>query len=346
MVGSVPIGGNSPITVQTMTNTDTSDIEKTVEQIHELENYGCDIIRVAVPDEKSAKALYQIKKSISIPLIADIHFDYKLAVTAIEYGKADGIRINPGNIGKQDKIKIIVDTAKQYNIPIRIGVNSGSLSRDILQKYGESNAEALVESAIEYIKLFEYLDFEDIKVSIKSSDVTTTIKAYRMLSEKVDYPLHLGITEAGTKYSGIIKSAVGIGSLLSENIGDTIRVSLTDHPREELKAGIEILKALGLRKKGIEVISCPTCGRCRIDLIGIVNEIQKKTSDIDRSLKVAVMGCIVNGPGEAREADVGVAGGNGVGVIFRKGKIIKKVKEDMIIDELMKEINQLMYNDC
>lgn len=345
MVGSVPVGGDSPISVQTMTNTDTSDIEKTVEQIHELENCGCDIIRVAIPDQKSARALFEIKNRVSIPIIADIHFDYKLAVTAIEYGKADGIRINPGNIGRPDKIEIIVNKAKKYGIPIRIGINSGSLEKDLLKKYGQPNAEALVESAIKHIKMFELLNFKNIKVSLKSSDVITTIKAYKMLSEKVDYPLHLGITEAGTKYSGIIKSAVGIGTLLYEGIGDTIRVSLTDHPKEEIKAGVEILRALGLRKKGVEIISCPTCGRCKIDLIGIANEIQKKTSTIDQSLKVAVMGCIVNGPGEAREADIGAAGGNGVGVIFKKGKIIKKVKEDKIIEELMKEINQLLLNN-
>lgn len=345
MVGSVPVGGDSPISVQTMTNTDTSDIEKTVEQIHELENCGCDIIRVAIPDQKSARALFEIKNRVSIPIIADIHFDYKLAVTAIEYGKADGIRINPGNIGRPDKIEIIVNKAKKYGIPIRIGINSGSLEKDLLKKYGQPNAEALVESAIKHIKMFELLNFKNIKVSLKSSDVITTIKAYKMLSEKVDYPLHLGITEAGTKYSGIIKSAVGIGTLLYEGIGDTIRVSLTDHPKEEIKAGVEILRALGLKKKGVEIISCPTCGRCKIDLIGIANEIQKKTSTIDQSLKVAVMGCIVNGPGEAREADIGAAGGNGVGVIFKKGKIIKKVKEDKIIEELMKEINQLLLNN-
>lgn len=345
MVGSVPVGGDSPISVQTMTNTDTSDIEKTVEQIHELENCGCDIIRVAIPDQKSARALFEIKNRVSIPIIADIHFDYKLAVTAIEYGKADGIRINPGNIGKPDKIEIIVNKAKKYGIPIRIGINSGSLEKDLLKKYGQPNAEALVESAIKHIKMFELLNFKNIKVSLKSSDVITTIKAYKMLSEKVDYPLHLGITEAGTKYSGIIKSAIGIGTLLYEGIGDTIRVSLTDHPKEEIKAGVEILRALGLKKKGVEIISCPTCGRCKIDLIGIANEIQKKTSTIDQSLKVAVMGCIVNGPGEAREADIGAAGGNGVGVIFKKGKIIKKVKEDKIIEELMKEINQLLLNN-
>ncbi len=345
MVGSVPVGGDSPISVQTMTNTDTSDIEKTVEQIHELENCGCDIIRVAIPDQKSARALFEIKNRVSIPIIADIHFDYKLAVTAIEYGKADGIRINPGNIGRPDKIEIIVNKAKKYGIPIRIGINSGSLEKDLLKKYGQPNAEALVESAIKHIKMFELLNFKNIKVSLKSSDVITTIKAYKMLSEKVDYPLHLGITEAGTKYSGIIKSAIGIGTLLYEGIGDTIRVSLTDHPKEEIKAGVEILRALGLKKKGVEIISCPTCGRCKIDLIGIANEIQKKTSTIDQSLKVAVMGCIVNGPGEAREADIGAAGGNGVGVIFKKGKIIKKVKEDKIIEELMKEINQLLLNN-
>ncbi|HHY13310.1 MAG TPA: flavodoxin-dependent (E)-4-hydroxy-3-methylbut-2-enyl-diphosphate synthase [Thermoanaerobacterales bacterium] len=339
-VGSVSVGGNSPISLQSMTSTYTHDINNTIKQIQELEGLGCDIIRVAIPDERSAKALCEIKKGISIPIIGDIHFDYKLAIMAIEQGRADGIRINPGNIGSLDKIKAILDKAKEYQIPVRIGINSGSLEKDILLEHGKANANALVESALKNIRIFEKLNFKNFKISIKSSEVLTTINAYKMLSDVVDYPLHLGITEAGTSFSGTIKSAVGIGALLSEGIGDTIRVSLTDHPREEIRVGLEILKALGLRKDGVEIISCPTCGRCNIDLVNIAKEVQKKTSTINKNIKIAIMGCVVNGPGEAKEADIGVAGGSGVGVIFKKGKIIKKIKEDEIVEELLKQIEK------
>ncbi|MDK2901641.1 MAG: (E)-4-hydroxy-3-methylbut-2-enyl-diphosphate synthase [Thermosediminibacterales bacterium] len=340
MLGKVPIGGHAPISVQTMTNTKTSDVQRTIDQIRDVQQFGCDIIRVAVPDEQAAGAISHIKKAVSIPLVADIHFNYELALKAIDAG-ADGLRINPGNIGNIDKVEKVVKKAKNHKIPIRIGVNAGSLEKDILEKYKFPTAEGMVESALRHIRILEKLDFKEIKISLKSSDVMTTIRAYKLLADKVDYPFHLGITEAGTLWSGTIKSAVGLGSLLAQGIGDTIRVSLTGDPREEVKVGLEILKVLGLRKRGVEIISCPTCGRCKIDLIKIANEIQDKTSLINYPIKIAVMGCVVNGPGEAKEADLGVTGGNGVGIIFKKGKVIKKVPEGLIVDELLKEIKNL-----
>ncbi|MGB9716437.1 MAG: flavodoxin-dependent (E)-4-hydroxy-3-methylbut-2-enyl-diphosphate synthase [Thermodesulfovibrionales bacterium] len=337
-VGRVPVGGGNPIVVQSMTKTETADIKSTVKQIKSLEKIGCEIIRVAVPDMRSAKVLSRIKKEIEIPIIADIHFDWRLALEAIDQG-IDGIRINPGNIGPGWKIKEVVKAAKERRIPIRIGVNAGSLDRVLRKKYIHPTPEALVESAEMSIKLFEDMDFSDIKVSLKGSDVLTTINAYRLFSEKFDYPLHVGISEAGPPFTGTIKSSVGLGILLSEGIGDTVRVSLTAEPEEEVRVAYEILRSLGLREKGAEIISCPTCGRCKIDLRKIADEVEFRLRDIEKPIKVAVMGCVVNGPGEAREADLGIAGGKGIGVLFKKGKIIKKIREEEILDELMEEIS-------
>lgn len=339
-IGSVKIGGGNPIAIQSMCNTDTRDVFATVNQIKELEEEGCEIIRVAVPDMEAAKAFGEIKKQISIPLVADIHFDHKLALEVMEQG-ADKVRINPGNIGDKKKIKDVVDKAKEKQIPIRIGVNSGSLEKEFLEKYGSVTPEALVESALKHIKILEELNFFDIIVSIKASSVPSSIKAYKLLSEKVEYPIHVGITEAGTVYAGTIKSSVGIGAILSMGIGDTIRVSLTGNPVEEIKAAKEILKSLELRKFGVNFVSCPTCGRTEIDLINIANKVEEKCRLINKDIKVAVMGCVVNGPGEAKEADIGIAGGNGFGIIFKKGQIIKKVPEDKLVEELMKEIENL-----
>ncbi len=339
-IGTVKIGGDNPIAVQSMCNTDTRNVTATVNQIKKLEDAGCEIIRVAVPDMEAAEALKDIKKNINIPIVADIHFDYRLAVKAIENG-IDKLRINPGNIGNEENVKIVAKECGKRNIPIRIGVNSGSLEKDILEKYGKVTSEGLVESALRHIAFLEKYDFSNIVISIKASDVLLTAKAYSILSEKVDYPLHIGITEAGTIYGGTIKSAVGIGLILGMGIGDTIRVSLTGDPVEEVKAGKEILKALGLRKFGVEFVSCPTCGRTEIDLISIANEVEKKCMNITKNIKVAVMGCVVNGPGEAREADIGIAGGKGVGIIFKKGNIIKKVDENLLVDELIKEIEKI-----
>lgn len=339
-IGNIWVGGNCDITVQSMTNTDTRDIQSTIKQIKKLEEAKCDIIRIAVPDEEAAVAIKAIKDAIKIPLIADIHFDYRLALLSIENG-VDALRINPGNIGSIEKVRKIVEATKQNNIPIRIGVNSGSLEKDLLIKYGKVTPEGLVESALRHIDILEKLGFYDIVVSIKSSDVMITIDSYRLLSSRTDYPLHLGVTEAGTLTNGTIKSAVGIGTLIAEGIGDTIRVSLTGDPLEEVKVGRQILKSLGLINEGINIISCPTCGRTNIDLIKIANEIEKRVENIDKQLKVAVMGCAVNGPGEAREADVGIAGGFGEGLIFKKGKIIKKVPENQLVDELLNEINNM-----
>lgn len=339
-IGSVKIGGGNPIAIQSMCNTDTRDVFATVNQIKELEEEGCEIIRVAVPDMEAAKAFGEIKKQISIPLVADIHFDHKLALEVMEQG-ADKVRINPGNIGDKKKIKDVVDKAKEKQIPIRIGVNSGSLEKEFLEKYGSVAPEALVESALKHIKILEELNFFDIIVSIKASSVPSSIKAYKLLSEKVEYPIHVGITEAGTVYAGTIKSSVGIGAILSMGIGDTIRVSLTGNPVEEIKAAKEILKSLELRKFGVNFVSCPTCGRTEIDLINIANKVEEKCRLINKDIKVAVMGCVVNGPGEAKEADIGIAGGNGFGIIFKKGQIIKKVPEDKLVEELMKEIENL-----
>lgn len=339
-IGSVKIGGDNPIAIQSMCNTDTRDVKQTVEQIKKLEAAGCEIIRVAVPDMEAAEALYEIKKQINIPLVADIHFDYRLALKAIENG-IDKLRINPGNIGSEDRIKAVVEAAKARKIPIRIGVNSGSLEKDILEKYGEVTPQGLVESALRHIRILEKYDFHDIVVSIKASNVPFSLAAYSILSKEVDYPLHLGITESGTIWTGSIKSSVGIGAILAMGIGDTIRVSLTGDPVEEIKTAKEILKSLDLRKFGVEFVSCPTCGRTEIDLIGIAQKVEKLLENVNKDIKVAVMGCAVNGPGEARGADIGIAGGKGYGLIFKKGEILKKCKEDELIDELMKEINQL-----
>lgn len=339
-VGNVLIGGGNPISVQSMTNTVTKDIDKTVAQILELEEAGCDIIRSAISDIEDAKAIREIKKQINIPIIADIQYDYKLALESIKYG-IDGLRINPGNIGSLERVKEVVNACKANNLSIRIGVNSGSIKQEFLDKYNGVNEESMVYSALEQVRLLESLDFHDIKISLKASNVPLTIRAYEMMSNLSDYPLHLGITEAGPSWRGTIKSAVGIGSLINMGIGDTIRISLTSDPVEEIKVGREILKSLGLLKEGIELISCPTCGRTNIDLIGIVNEAEKRLEGIKKHIKVAIMGCAVNGPGEAREADIGIAGGNGEGLIFAKGKIIKKVKEEDLLDELIRQIEKL-----
>ncbi|MFZ6016727.1 MAG: flavodoxin-dependent (E)-4-hydroxy-3-methylbut-2-enyl-diphosphate synthase [Nitrospirota bacterium] len=336
-VGKVPVGGGNPITVQSMTKTNTRDVEATVNQIMSLEAAGCEIIRLAVPDMDAAKALSKIKKSINIPMIADIHFDWRLALEAVKQG-VDGLRVNPGNIGAKWKLKDVVNAAKERGIPIRIGVNAGSLEKELLKKYGHPEPEALVESAKRHIEMLEEMDFRDIKVSLKASSVLTTIEAYRQFSERYDYPLHIGVSEAGPPFTGIIKSSVGLGILLSDGIGDTIRVSLTAEPGEEVRVAYGILKALGIREKGAEIISCPTCGRCNIDLKGLATEVESRLRDIDKPITVAVMGCIVNGPGEAREADFGIAGGKGRGILFRKGKIIRKLKEEELLDALLNEI--------
>jgi len=338
--GDVFIGGDSPITVQSMTNTDTRDVTATVEQIKRLEDAGCDIIRVAVLDMQAAQAIREIKKSIRIPLTADIHFDYRLALASIESG-ADKIRLNPGNIGSVDKVKKVVEMAKPRGIPIRIGVNSGSVEKRILAKYGGVTPEGMVESALEHAAILEELDFHDIAISLKASSVPMTIEAYRLMAKKADYPLHIGVTEAGTFFAGTVKSAAGLGCLLAEGIGDTLRVSLTGDPTEEVRVGIELLKAMGLRKTGAEIVSCPTCGRTRIDLIKIANEVEKRLEGCDKYIKVAVMGCAVNGPGEAREADIGIAGGDGAALLFKKGEIVRKIPQDRIVEELLAEIEKM-----
>jgi len=336
-VGDVYIGGEHPIVVQSMTNTKTEDVKSTVEQIHRLEEAGCQVVRCAVPNMDAAKAFKEIKSRISIPLVGDIHFDYRLAIAAIENG-ADKIRINPGNIGSNEKIKAVIDKAKEYDIPIRVGVNSGSLEKHILEKYGRVTAEGIVESAMDKIRLMEELDFTNLAVSVKSADVLMCIKAHELIAKVCRYPLHVGITEAGTIYSGNIKSSVGIGIILNQGIGNTIRVSLTGDPVEEVKTGIMILKTLGLREEGVEVISCPTCGRTEIDLIKLANEVETMVSHMPLNIKVAVMGCVVNGPGEAKEADIGIAGGRGEGVLIKKGKVIKKVKEEDLLETLRHEL--------
>ena len=339
--GNVLIGGDNPVVIQSMCNTDTRDVSATVSQIKALEKAGCEMVRVAVPDMIAAQAIGKIKEQISIPLVADIHFDYKLAVEAMAQG-IDKIRINPGNIGSKEKVRIVADMAKEKGIPIRIGVNSGSLQKDLLKKFGgHVTPEAMVESALSHVKILEECDFRDMVISIKSSNVPFSIEAYSLLSQAVDYPLHLGITEAGTVYSGTVKSAVGIGSILAMGIGDTIRVSLTGDPTEEIKAAKEILKSLELRKFGVEMISCPTCGRTQIDLISLAQQVEEKCRNINKDIKVAVMGCAVNGPGEAREADIGIAGGHGEGLVFKKGEILKKVPENELLDTLMEEIEKL-----
>jgi (E)-4-hydroxy-3-methylbut-2-enyl-diphosphate synthase len=340
-VGEVPVGGGAQIAVQSMTNTDTRDVQATVGQIRRLEDAGCDIVRLAIPDEVAADALRRIKAEAKAPLIADIHFDYRLAISALKAG-ADGLRINPGNIGGRDKLVKIISEAKARGVPIRIGVNSGSLQKDILEKYGHPTPEAMAESALEYIRLFEDMDFTNIKISMKSSNVLNTISAYEILSDKVDYPFHLGVTEAGTLIAGTVKNAIGIGVLLHEGIGDTMRVSLSRDPVEEVKAAYEILRALDLRHRGPEIISCPTCGRTEIDLFSIVEAVERGLQGITASPKVAVMGCVVNGPGEAREADVGIAGGRGQGVLFKKGEVVAKFPEEELAAVLIREVKKLV----
>lgn len=340
-VGKVKIGGDAPITVQSMTNTRTDDAVATLRQIGELAAAGCEIIRCAVPDMAAAEGLKRIVSESPIPVIADIHFDYKLALAAIDAG-VDGLRLNPGNIGGNDRVAAVVDAAKKRNIPIRIGVNAGSLPKDLLEKYGHPTAEALVEAAWRHIHILEEMDYRNIKVSLKAHDVPLTVAAYRLLASQCDYPLHVGITEAGTINSGIIKSAVGIGTLLAEGIGDTIRVSLTGDPVREVKVAYDILKSLGLREYGPTLISCPTCGRTKINLEKLALEVERRLEKISEPITVAVMGCVVNGPGEAREADVGIAGGINEGLIFKKGVVLKKVPEACIIDELFAEIDKIL----
>lgn len=337
-IGNCCIGGGNPILIQSMTNTKTEDIDATVAQILRLEEAGCDIIRSTVPTLEAAKAIGEIKKQIHIPLVADIHFDYKLAIAAIENG-ADKIRINPGNIGGTEKVKAVVDAAKEGNIPIRIGVNSGSLEKPILQKYGKVTAEGIVESALDKVHMIEELGYDNLVISIKSSDVMMCIRAHELMAEQTKYPLHVGITESGTVYSGNIKSAVGLGVILYQGIGDTIRVSLTGDPVEEIRSAKLILQTLGLRQSGIKVVSCPTCGRTNIDLIGLANRVEQMVTKYDDlNLTVAVMGCVVNGPGEAREADLGIAGGNGEGLLIKKGEIVRKVPEEQLLSALEKEL--------
>lgn len=340
-VGKVAIGGDAPISVQSMTNTKTADIPSTVNQINALAEAGADIVRLAVPDFEAAQSLGAIVRAVDVPLIADIHFDYKLAVEAIHQGVA-GLRLNPGNIGGAQHVKAVVCEAKKFGVPIRIGVNAGSLSRHILKKYGGVTAEGLVESALEHVKILEDENFFDIKISLKAHDVPLTVAAYRLMSNAVDYPLHVGITEAGTVSSGTIKSAVGIGALLAEGIGDTIRVSLTGDPIVEVKTANEILKALGLREYGATLISCPTCGRTKIDLPSIAAQVEARLSTVRKPITVAVMGCVVNGPGEAREADVGIAGADGEGIVFRRGQIVRKVPEADLVNELFNEIDLIL----
>ena len=336
-IGGVKIGGKYPVAIQSMTNTKTEDVQATVEQILRLEAAGCEIIRCAVPTMEAAEALREIKKQIHIPLVADIHFDYRLAIAAIENG-ADKIRINPGNIGSEDRVKAVVDKAKEYGVPIRVGVNSGSLEKPLLEKYGGVTAEAIVESALDKVHMIENMGYDNLVVSIKSSDVLMCVRAHELIAKQCPYPLHVGITESGTVYSGNVKSSVGLGIILYEGIGNTIRVSLTGDPAEEIRTAKLILKTLGLRKGGIEVVSCPTCGRTKIDLIGLANEVEKMVADIPLDIKVAVMGCVVNGPGEAREADIGIAGGIGEGLLIKKGEVIRKVKEEELLDTLRQEL--------
>lgn len=336
-IGDKVIGGGNPVLIQSMTNTRTEDVEATVAQILALEKAGCEIIRCTVPTIEAAKAIGEIKKQIHIPLVADIHFDYRMAIAAMENG-ADKIRINPGNIGGMDKLKAVVDVAKEKNIPIRVGVNSGSLEKELVEKYGGVTAEGIVESALDKVGMIESFGYDQIVISIKSSDVLMCIKAHELLADKTDYPLHVGITESGTLYSGNIKSSVGLGIILYQGIGDTIRVSLTGDPVEEIKTAKLILRTMGLRKGGIEVVSCPTCGRTKIDLISLANQVEKMVEDIPLDIKVAVMGCVVNGPGEAKEADIGIAGGIGEGLLIKKGEIVKKVPESELLNTLREEL--------
>ena len=338
--GNVKIGGDNPISVQSMANTDTRDAKATIAQIKRLEEAGCELVRVAVPDMEAAEKIAEIKAGINIPLIADIHFDYRLALKAIEQG-IDGVRINPGNIGDKERVREVVEACKANNIGIRIGVNGGSLEKNLLEKYGEPCAEAMVESAMGHIKILEDLDFHDIVISLKNSDIFRTVEAYELMSEKVNYPLHIGITESGSIKRGTIKSSIGVGSLLMKGIGDTMRISLTGDPVEEVKVGKDILRSLGLLNDKIKIISCPTCGRTQINLIDMVNEAEERIGNLDKDITVAIMGCVVNGPGEAREADIGIAGGKGEGLLFKKGEIIRKIPAENLIDELVKEIETL-----
>ena len=339
-VGSVSVGGDAPCAVQSMCSTDTRDLQATLCQIRNLAEVGCEIIRCAVPDMDAAIALGRIKAESPIPVIADIHFDYKLALRVLD-GGIDGLRLNPGNIGERWKVAEIVKAAAERNVPIRIGVNAGSLEKELLEKYGHPTAEAMVESALGHVRILEELGYQEIKISLKASDVLKTVAAYRLLAEQVDYPLHIGITEAGTIFSGTIKSSVGLGILLADGIGDTLRVSLTGDPLDEVRVGYEILKSLGLRQRGVNFVSCPTCGRCQINLIKVAEDVEKALQGVDKQITVAVMGCIVNGPGEAREADVGIAGGKGEGLLFRNGEIIRKVPEDKLAEALLEEIAKL-----
>ena len=338
--GNVEIGSGSKITVQSMLNALAHDIEGNVAQAVELEKAGCEIVRLTVPDIEAVKTLYAVKNAVKIPVVADIHFDYKCALESVAAG-VDKIRINPGNIGSDDRIKAVADACRQKNIPIRIGVNSGSLEKDLLKKYGHVTPEALCESALRHASLLEKFDFNDIVISIKSSDVPTMVAAYRLVAQQCDYPLHLGVTEAGTRHMGMLKSAAGIGALLLDGIGDTIRVSLTANPVSEVAAGFDILKAVGIKKDCPQIVSCPTCGRTKIDLISLAEKVEKELANVHKPIKVAVMGCAVNGPGEAKEADIGVAGGDGYGLIFKHGEILKKVPENKIVEELLKEIDNL-----
>ena len=341
LIGTVKIGGANPIAIQSMTNTKTEDIEATVAQILELEQAGCDIIRCAVPTMEAAEAITAIKKRIHIPLVADIHFDYRLAIAAIEHG-ADKIRINPGNIGSKEKVQAVVDVAKEHNIPIRVGVNSGSLEKEIVEKYGKVTAEGLVESALDKVHLIEEMGYDNLVISIKSSDVLMCIKAHELISGQTDYPLHVGVTESGSVLAGSIKSSIGLGNILYQGIGDTIRVSLTGAPIEEIRAAKLILRSLGLRKGGVTVVSCPTCGRTQIDLIGLAGQVEELVEDIDAEIKVAVMGCVVNGPGEAKEADIGIAGGKGEGLLIKKGEVIRKVPESELLQALKEELSHML----
>ena len=339
-IGDRKIGGGNPIAIQSLTNTKTEDIDATVKQILALEQAGCDIIRCAVPTMEAAKALAKIKQQIHIPLVADIHFDYRLAIAAMENG-ADKIRINPGNIGSKERVQAVVDTAKERNIPIRVGVNSGSLEKEIVEKYGQVTAEGLVESALDKVAMIEEMGYDNLVISIKSSDVLMCIKAHELIAKQTNYPLHVGVTESGSLIAGNIKSAIGLGNILYQGIGDTIRVSLTGDPVEEIRSAKLILKSLGLRKGGVTVVSCPTCGRTQIDLIGLAGKVEKMVSDLDLDIKVAVMGCVVNGPGEAKEADLGIAGGIGEGLLIKKGEVIAKVPEDQLLDALKTELDKI-----
>lgn len=340
-IGNVKIGGTAPVSVQSMTNTDTRDVEATVRQIKQLERAGCEIIRIGIPDMEAAGRAGEIKEKISIPLIADIHFDCRLALKAIEQG-VHALRINPGNIGKKDKVKAVVEAARGKGIPIRIGVNSGSLEKDLKKRYNSSIPEAMVESAMRHINILEDMDFHDIKISLKGSNVMETVEAYKIIADKVDYPLHIGITEAGTLFSGTIKSSLGLGILLYEGIGDTLRVSLSSDPVDEVRVGFEILKGLNLRQRGVNIISCPTCSRQEIDVIHLAGDIEKRLLHITNPLSIAVMGCVVNGPGEAKNADIGITGGKGIATLYKRGRMIKKIKEDKVLEVLVDEVESMI----